>query len=200
MEQLIEAIVKPLVDFPENVLIERIEEEKSVTYRLKVHEKDIGKVIGKQGRVAKAIRTVVYAHAQTKRGILLKILTTITVKQILTEKSKIELYERFTKRKEELKRELDQLKFEMKRMEKSKKYSSLMLQHYYEKEMNDRHEKIKILDFQLEQLNLLPIGTELKEREVQGLVEVEVGDTWNEVMNGKTIIVKDGIIQEIKEG
>jgi len=130
----------------------------------------------------------------------LKILTTITVKQILTEKSKIELYERFTKRKEELKRELDQLKFEMKRMEKSKKYSSLMLQHYYDKEMNDRHEKIKILDFQLEQLNLLPIGTELKEREVQGLVEVEVGDTWNEVMNGKTIIVKDGIIQEIKEG
>ncbi len=130
----------------------------------------------------------------------MKILTTITVKQILTEKSKIELYERFTKRKEELKRELDQLKFEMKRMEKSKKYSSLMLQHYYEKEMNDRHEKIKILDFQLEQLNLLPIGTELKEREVQGLVEVEVGDTWNEVMNGKTIIVKDGIIQEIKEG
>lgn len=130
----------------------------------------------------------------------MKILTTITVKQILTEKSKIELYERFTKRQEELKRELDQLKFEMKRMEKSKKYSSLMLQHYYEKEMNDRHEKIKILDFQLEQLNLLPIGTELKEREVQGLVEVEVGDTWNEVMNGKTIIVKDGIIQEIKEG
>lgn len=130
----------------------------------------------------------------------MKILTTITVKQILTEKSKIELYERFTKRKEELKRELDQLKFEMKRMEKSKKYSSLMLQHYYEKEMNDRHEKIKILDFQLEQLNLLPIGTELKEREVHGLVEVEVGDTWNEVMNGKTIIVKDGIIQEIKEG
>lgn len=130
----------------------------------------------------------------------MKILTTITVKQILTEKSKIELYERFTKRKEELKRELDQLKFEMKRMEKSKKYSSLMLQHYYDKEMNDRHEKIKILDFQLEQLNLLPIGTELKEREVQGLVEVEVGDTWNEVMNGKTIIVKDGIIQEIKEG
>lgn len=130
----------------------------------------------------------------------MKILTTITVKQILTEKSKTELYERFTKRKEELKRELDQLKFEMKRMEKSKKYSSLMLQHYYDKEMNDRHEKIKILDFQLEQLNLLPIGTELKEREVQGLVEVEVGDTWNEVMNGKTIIVKDGIIQEIKEG
>ncbi len=75
MEQLIEAIVKPLVDFPENVLIERIEEEKSVTYRLKVHEKDIGKVIGKQGRVAKAIRTVVYAHAQTteKKKVYLEI-------------------------------------------------------------------------------------------------------------------------------
>jgi len=75
MEKLIEAIVKPLVDFPEDVLIERTEDEKSVTYRLKVHPNDVGKIIGKQGRVAKAIRTVVYAHAQTteKKKVYLEI-------------------------------------------------------------------------------------------------------------------------------
>jgi len=128
----------------------------------------------------------------------LKILTTVTVKQILTEKSKSELYARFTERKRELKRELEQLKFEMKRMEKAKKYPSQRLQQYFEKEIELRTEKMKILDFQLEQLELLPLGTELKEREIQGLIEVGVGDQWNDGMLERTIIVKDGIIQEIK--
>lgn len=65
MKQLIEAIVKPLVDFPEDVIIDIAEDDKRVTYKLSVNKNDIGKVIGKQGKVAKAIRTVVYAHAQT---------------------------------------------------------------------------------------------------------------------------------------
>lgn len=72
---LIEAIVKPLVDFPEDVQIERQEEKSRITYKLSVNKGDIGKIIGKQGRVAKAIRTVVYAHAQTaeKKKVFLEI-------------------------------------------------------------------------------------------------------------------------------
>jgi predicted RNA-binding protein YlqC (UPF0109 family) len=61
MKELIEAIVKPLVDSPEHVEITELESNHQITYRLSVHKKDIGKVIGKQGRIAKAIRTVVYA-------------------------------------------------------------------------------------------------------------------------------------------
>lgn len=61
MIELIEAIVKPLVDSPEDVKITELENESQITYRLSVHKEDIGKVIGKQGRIAKAIRTVVYA-------------------------------------------------------------------------------------------------------------------------------------------
>ncbi len=61
MKELIEAIVKPLVDSPEHVEITELETENQITYRLSVHKEDIGKVIGKQGRIAKAIRTVVYA-------------------------------------------------------------------------------------------------------------------------------------------
>ncbi|CAM3700443.1 KH domain-containing protein [Mesobacillus zeae] len=61
MKELIETIVKPLVDFPEDVRVDASEEDHRIIYRLSVSKSDMGKVIGKQGRVAKAIRTVVYA-------------------------------------------------------------------------------------------------------------------------------------------
>jgi predicted RNA-binding protein YlqC (UPF0109 family) len=63
MEELILAIVKPLVDHPEQVTVNMQEEESRVTYRLSVHPEDIGKIIGKHGRVAKAIRTITTAAA-----------------------------------------------------------------------------------------------------------------------------------------
>ncbi|MCU9612127.1 YlqD family protein [Caldibacillus lycopersici] len=127
----------------------------------------------------------------------MRLITNITVKQILTENSKEELSNSFTKRKLQLQKEMDQLRFEVKRLEKTKKYQITHLQQYFEKELDDRAEKIKLLDFQLEQLELLPIGAELKEREVQGMIDVKVGDNWNELMLGKTIVVKDGIIEDI---
>ncbi|GIN61502.1 UPF0109 protein [Robertmurraya siralis] len=65
MKELIETIVKPLVDFPEDVLVDVAEESDRITYKLNVNKSDVGKVIGKQGRVAKAIRTVVYAAGTT---------------------------------------------------------------------------------------------------------------------------------------
>ena len=63
MKQLIETIVKPLVDYPEDVRIETDENESRIVYKLFVHPEDRGKVIGKQGRVEKAIRTIVYSAA-----------------------------------------------------------------------------------------------------------------------------------------
>ncbi|MGG5252974.1 KH domain-containing protein [Neobacillus sp. SM06] len=67
MKELIETIVKPLVDFPEDVHVEAVEDDISVTYQLSVNKMDMGKVIGKQGRVAKAIRTVVYAAGSSQQ-------------------------------------------------------------------------------------------------------------------------------------
>lgn len=66
MKELIETIVKPLVDFPEDVQVNVQEEDQRVTYQLSVNKNDMGKVIGKQGRVAKAIRTVVYAAGSSE--------------------------------------------------------------------------------------------------------------------------------------
>jgi predicted RNA-binding protein YlqC (UPF0109 family) len=66
-KDLVEYIVKSLVDSPEDVTVNVIEGEKSTILELKVATPDIGKVIGKQGRIAKAIRTILSASA-TKSG------------------------------------------------------------------------------------------------------------------------------------
>ncbi|MGB4450917.1 MAG: KH domain-containing protein, partial [Tepidanaerobacteraceae bacterium] len=59
MLELVEYIAKALVDHPENVTVNQVEGEQSIILELKVDPEDMGKVIGKQGRIAKAIRTVV---------------------------------------------------------------------------------------------------------------------------------------------
>ena len=56
-------MVKSLVDAPEEVSVNVIEGEKSTILELKVAQEDVGKVIGKQGRIAKAIRTILSASA-----------------------------------------------------------------------------------------------------------------------------------------
>ena len=61
MKELVEVIAKNLVDHPEEVVVTEKEEGKHVTVELHVAASDMGKVIGKQGRIAKAIRTVVSA-------------------------------------------------------------------------------------------------------------------------------------------
>ncbi|MGH0052048.1 MAG: KH domain-containing protein [Sphaerochaetaceae bacterium] len=66
-KDLVEYIVKSLVDVPDEVSINVIEGEKSTILELKVASEDVGKVIGKQGRIAKAIRTILSASA-TKSG------------------------------------------------------------------------------------------------------------------------------------
>jgi predicted RNA-binding protein YlqC (UPF0109 family) len=66
-KDLVEYIVKSLVDVPEEVSVTMIEGEKSTILELRVAPDDVGKVIGKQGRIAKAIRTILSASA-TKSG------------------------------------------------------------------------------------------------------------------------------------
>lgn len=63
MKELVEVIAKSLVDHPEDVCVEEEQEDRQVTLKLHVDEDDMGKVIGRQGRIAKAMRTVVKAAA-----------------------------------------------------------------------------------------------------------------------------------------
>ena len=63
MKELVEVIAKSLVDHPEDVRVAEEQEDRQVTLKLHVDEDDMGKVIGRQGRIAKAMRTVVKAAA-----------------------------------------------------------------------------------------------------------------------------------------
>ncbi|CAM3140458.1 hypothetical protein SAMN05216378_0950 [Paenibacillus catalpae] len=63
MKELILVIAKALVDHPEDVRVNERDDDRGTVYELSVHADDIGKVIGKQGRIAKAIRAVVTSAA-----------------------------------------------------------------------------------------------------------------------------------------
>ncbi len=63
MKELVEVIAKSLVDNPDEVVVTQRETRKAVVVELKVAPQDMGKVIGKQGRIAQAIRSVVKAAA-----------------------------------------------------------------------------------------------------------------------------------------
>ncbi|WP_243386827.1 YlqD family protein [Bacillus kexueae] len=123
----------------------------------------------------------------------MKILHQVTVKQILTESSKTNLMEKFRLQKERLERECDQLYFQLKKVK-----GNQLLVSQYQKEIEKRKEKIKTTEFQMEQLHILPLGSELKEKELNAIIDISVGDNWDELMNEKTIVIKDGIIQDIR--
>ncbi|WP_059104643.1 KH domain-containing protein [Shouchella shacheensis] len=61
MKALVEHLARSIVDHPDSVHVDEALEDKTQVLRLSVHPEDMGKVIGKQGRTAKAIRAVVYA-------------------------------------------------------------------------------------------------------------------------------------------
>ncbi len=67
MKQFIESIVKNLVDHPDQVSVSEVDGEKTTVYELRVGPGDLGKVIGKKGRTASAIRTLISA-ASAKKG------------------------------------------------------------------------------------------------------------------------------------
>ncbi|MCJ7839617.1 YlqD family protein [Lederbergia sp. NSJ-179] len=129
----------------------------------------------------------------------MKILQKVTVKQILTETSKENLLQKYKQNKQQLQKECDQLVFEMKKLERNRKYPSGGLKTQFDKEIDLRKERMKLIDFQIEQLDILPLGSELQDHEVQAMVDIQVGDNWEQVTTGKTVVVKDGIITEIRE-
>ena len=72
MKELIEYIARSLVDHPESVKVTQVEGEQSVIFELQVQQEDMGKIIGKEGRIANAIRTLlkVAAAREGKRAVL----------------------------------------------------------------------------------------------------------------------------------
>lgn len=63
MKALVEILARNLVDNPEEVAVNVVETQDAITFELRVAQSDMGKIIGKQGRIARAVRTVVKAAA-----------------------------------------------------------------------------------------------------------------------------------------
>ncbi|MDY5806645.1 MAG: KH domain-containing protein [Lachnospira sp.] len=74
MKELVEVIAKALVDNPDEVVVSETEKDKVIVVDLKVAQSDMGKVIGKSGRIAKSIRTVVSAaSAKSDKKVIVEI-------------------------------------------------------------------------------------------------------------------------------
>ena len=74
MKELVEVLAKSLVDHPEQVTVTETEQDNEILLTLKVASEDMGKVIGKQGRIAKAIRALVKAAAsRTDKKVIVEI-------------------------------------------------------------------------------------------------------------------------------
>jgi predicted RNA-binding protein YlqC (UPF0109 family) len=67
LQELVKFLAQQLVDRPDEVIVEEMEEEGAAVFELTVAEEDLGKVIGKQGRTARALRTVLSAAATKLR-------------------------------------------------------------------------------------------------------------------------------------
>ena len=72
MKELVEYIAKALVDLPDEVKVTEVDGERTVVYELRVAQSDLGKIIGREGRTAKAVRTIVTAASMKvgKRAVL----------------------------------------------------------------------------------------------------------------------------------
>ncbi|MET3288457.1 UNVERIFIED_CONTAM: hypothetical protein ABID98_001027 [Brevibacillus sp. OAP136] len=128
----------------------------------------------------------------------------IPVKLILTEQSRERLRHEYEAQIRQVQEELRQWEFYSKRLLHEAQGKSQAARQQAEeriaREEKNRREKLERIQFQLEQSQQLPIGSELPYTTVQSSVQVQIGDNWNDIMTGTEIIVKNGIVHAIRQG
>src|SRR5699024_7346607 len=96
-----------------------------------------------------------------------------------------------------LEQECQQLLFEQRKLQNKQGVKKQSIDERFQQEIRNRKEKIVLIDFKLEQLEILEIGSEIVEDEVEALVEVKEGTHWSQVLNEQAIIIKDDKIIRI---
>ncbi|MFB1049595.1 YlqD family protein [Paraliobacillus sp. JSM ZJ581] len=129
----------------------------------------------------------------------MQIIKQVKVKQVITEKSRSLLISKFEQRLDRLEQENQQLIFEQKRMERNNPLNRHKVITKFQKEINERKKKQAILQNQIETIHNLPIESEIVEREVQALVNIEIGMDWSQVVTDQVIVVKNDKIIRIDE-
>ncbi|MCA1215364.1 MULTISPECIES: YlqD family protein [Bacillus amyloliquefaciens group] len=126
----------------------------------------------------------------------MQIIHRVTVMQVLTEQSKEKLLASFAEKKQTLERECSQLYFQLRKHEKDQQNPDVA--ESFKKAIEKRQDKIKMIDFQISQTESLPLGSEVKEKEIDALLSINVGDNWHEKIAANTIVIKDGVVIEIR--
>ncbi|WP_010530637.1 YlqD family protein [Lentibacillus jeotgali] len=129
----------------------------------------------------------------------MQIIKKVLIKQIVTEKSKEKLRSSFNDHKMRLEQECQQLRFEQRKLENKRSMSKQELSQRFQQEIKNRKEKIKLVDFKIEQLDILETGSEITEKEVEALVEVKEGSHWNKIMEESAIVIEDDVVVRIDE-
>lgn len=132
----------------------------------------------------------------------MEIIKKVVVKQILTEDSRTRLKEQFLSRQYQLTKEMKQLEFVLhKKMKESKSANhQTSLKESFNKEVAKRQGQLRQLELKLGQLDELDLGSELREGTIQMIEKVEEGDNWEEIMKGTEIVIKDGVVHELRQG
>lgn len=129
--------------------------------------------------------------------ISLQIIKKVLIKRVITEKSRAQLRETFEKEIKKLERESQQLLFEQRKLQNKLSNSKREINQRFQREIKRRKDKIVLIEFKIEQLDILQIGSEIVEGEVDAIVNVEVGSDWKEIMSTQSIVIKDDKIIRI---
>jgi thioesterase domain-containing protein len=134
---------------------------------------------------------------------MLTILRTVQVKMIMTEASRATLIAHYQRQIKLVQDELLQWQFQEKKLladaQKKSMEAIKLAQDRIAKEERQRKERLETLQFQLKQAENLPEGSEIDYMTVQSPVQIKVGDVWDEKMAGTEIILKDGVVYEIRD-
>ncbi|GGP12319.1 YlqD family protein [Oceanobacillus neutriphilus] len=129
----------------------------------------------------------------------MKLIKKVPIKLVVTEESKEKIRQNFNNHKLRLEQECQQLQFEIRKLKNKSVNVRSDMETRFNQEIKNRQEKMKLLDFKIEQLDELKMGSEIVEKEVEVLVEVEVGSDWNHIMKEQAIVIKDDKVIRIDE-
>jgi hypothetical protein len=122
----------------------------------------------------------------------MQIIRKVPVKEILTESSRARLRDKFERRSQQLDQECKQLAFEQKKLEHKPGVSKQEVERRFSKEIGHRKDRLRWLEYQQKQLDILPDESEIETDEVEALINIEEGDYWNDVIQERQIVIKDG--------
>lgn len=127
----------------------------------------------------------------------MQIIKKVLIKRVITEKSREQLRNTFKQEIKKLKRESQQLLFEQRKLQNKMNRSKREINQRFQREIKRRKDEIVLIEFKIEQLDILQLGSEIVEKEVDAIVNVEVGSHWQKIMKKQSIVIKDDVVIRI---